>query len=75
VRYPITIERIVPLAEARDAGNVFRVYAQLSDDPEQRSEQWRPGMMGEARLDVGPRPLVWQWTHRLFDFIRLKLWI
>jgi membrane peptidoglycan carboxypeptidase len=28
---------------------------------------------GEA-LDVGPRSLGWQWTHRLVDFVRLYFW-
>ena len=30
---------------------------------------------GEARIDVRPEPLIWQWTHRLIEFVRLKLWV
>jgi RND family efflux transporter MFP subunit len=68
---PITIERIVPLGNAKDQSNVFTVYATL----DQNSDQWRPGMKGEARIDVGHRRLVWIWTHRFIDFVRLKLWM
>jgi hypothetical protein len=65
------IERIVPLGEAKDAANTFKVYAILDEQPSYA----RPGMAGEARIDVGKRPLVWIWTHRLVDFLRLKLWM
>jgi biotin carboxyl carrier protein len=36
---------------------------------------WRPGMVGEARLDVEKRTWAWIWTHRLTDWVRLKLWM
>ena len=29
----------------------------------------------EARINVEPRSLWWIWTHRLVDFLRLKLWM
>ena len=32
-------------------------------------------MMGEARVDVQKRSMIWIWTHRLVDFVRLKLWL
>jgi RND family efflux transporter MFP subunit len=65
------IERIVPLGEAKDADNTFKVYAVLKTQP----EFIRPGMAGEARIDAGHKRLVWIWTHRLVDFLRLKLWM
>ncbi|HMB95051.1 MAG TPA: HlyD family efflux transporter periplasmic adaptor subunit [Tepidisphaeraceae bacterium] len=67
----ITIERIVPQGVAKEQSNTFTVFAKL-DDP---SDQWRPGMQGEVRIDVGPRRLIWIWTHRFIDFVRLKLWM
>jgi biotin carboxyl carrier protein len=70
-KHPFVIERITPISDAHDGKNIFRVYATLPE----ASGQWRPGMMGEARVEVGQRPLAWQWTHRLVDFVRLKLWI
>jgi hypothetical protein len=32
-------------------------------------------MAGEARINAGNKRLVWIWTHRLVDFLRLKLWM
>jgi len=65
------IERIVPLGDAKEADNTFKAYAILDNQP----EFIRPGMAGEARIDAGHKRLVWIWTHRLVDFLRLKLWI
>jgi RND family efflux transporter MFP subunit len=65
------IDRIVPLGDAKDADNTFKVYAVLKSQP----EFIRPGMAGEARIDAGHKRLVWIWTHRLVDFLRLKLWM
>jgi multidrug resistance efflux pump len=70
-KFPITVERIVPMGEAKEGANVFKVFATLDD----ASPDWRPGMAGEARLDTQHASLAWQWSHRLIDFIRLKLWI
>jgi RND family efflux transporter MFP subunit len=68
---PITIKSIVPAGVVKEQSNVFTVYATMG----QASADWRPGMQGEARIDVGHRRLIWIWTHRFFDFLRLKLWI
>ena len=39
------------------------------------SEAWRPGMAGEARVNVEHRRLIWIWTHRVVDWLQLKLWM
>jgi multidrug efflux pump subunit AcrA (membrane-fusion protein) len=66
-----TIDRIVPNSDAKEGDNVFKVFATLDD-----KRDWiRPGMAGEARVDVEHRRLVWIWTHRLIDFLKLKLWM
>lgn len=65
------VERITPLAEVVNQVNSFRVRARLLDRP-----KWmRPGMEGLARIDVGKKRYVWIWTHRLTDWLRMKLWI
>lgn len=70
-KFGFTVERIVPLGEVKEGGNTFRVYARLeSSDP-----NWRPGMVGEARLEVEKKPWIWIWTHRLVDWVRLQLWM
>ncbi len=65
------ITRIVPLGVPKEGENVFQVYGELSETPE-----WmHPGLAGEARVEIEKRRLVWIWTHRLTDWLRLKLWI
>jgi multidrug resistance efflux pump len=65
------VERVTPIAEVVNQINSFRVRARLLDKPE-----WmRPGMEGLARIDVGEKHYVWIWTHRLTDWVRMKLWI
>lgn len=68
---PIRVTRIVEAAEAQQGKNVFTVYAEPLED----RKYWRPSGTGEVRLDVREEPLMWQWTHRLVDWVRLKLWI
>lgn len=69
--FGFTIDRIVPSSDAKEGDNVFKVYATL----EKKADWMRPGMAGEARVDVGKRRIVWIWTHRLVDFLKLKLWM
>jgi multidrug efflux pump subunit AcrA (membrane-fusion protein) len=66
-----TVDRIVPLGQPKEGNNVFTVYA----TPVQVAPSWRPGMAGEARVDVGKRTIAWIWSHRLMEFVRLKLWM
>ena len=71
-KVPIVVERIVESARATEGTNAFTVYAMPVNGQE---SSWLPSATGEVRLDVEPRPLIWQWTHRLVDWVRLKLWI
>ncbi len=65
------IERINPIAEVVENQNVFRVRARIMDQP-----QWmRPGMEGEARIDAGHKTYWWIASHRLVNWLRMKLWI
>ena len=72
VKVPITVDRIVDAAQAQQGKNAFTVYATIDAPP---SPNWRPSATGEARFDVENKPLIWQWTHRAVDWVRLKLWI
>lgn len=68
--FPLTIERIVPLARAEEGRNAFDVYARLEG-----SAAWmRPGMEGFAKFDVGEKSLLWIGTRRIKDTLRLWLW-
>ena len=70
-KHPFVVERVIPAAEPRNGANVFPVHVTLEDP----SYSWRPGLEGEARVNVEPKPLIWQWTHRAVEWVRLKLWV
>ena len=70
-KWPIKVDRIVPMSKPEEGDNVFKVYATL----EKTDPNWRPGMAGEARVEVRDEEIAWIWTHRLVDFVRLKLWL
>ncbi|HEY2586049.1 MAG TPA: HlyD family efflux transporter periplasmic adaptor subunit [Tepidisphaeraceae bacterium] len=74
-RFPLKVTRILPSPEAKEGSNTFTVYADVPADVLAAHPDWKPGMAGEARVDVGNRSLAWIWTHRLIDFLRVKLWM
>jgi Barrel-sandwich domain of CusB or HlyD membrane-fusion len=67
--FPIRIERITPVAEARDGHTTFRVEAGVEG-----VEGLRPGMEGVAKVDAGRRRLAWIWTRSLADWLVLHTW-
>jgi multidrug efflux pump subunit AcrA (membrane-fusion protein) len=69
-KYDFMIRRVVPDGQPKDGENVFKVYGTIKD----ANASWRPGMEGEARIDVAPKPLWWIASHRVIDFLRLKFW-
>jgi RND family efflux transporter MFP subunit len=71
-KYPFTIERVDPMGEPKDGANIFKVYATLPESADH--PEWRPGMEGEARINIKPRHIVWIWTHKFVDWLRLKTW-
>lgn len=70
-KFPFTVEQIVPLGVGEGGQNVYKVIAKV----EKGDSAWLPGMQGEARIDIRNERLLWIWTHRLVEFVRLKLWI
>lgn len=64
------VDKITPIANSHDGGNFFRVESSLLDVP----DFLRPGMKGVAKIEVGPRNIVWIWTHNAFNRLRLWLW-
>ena len=69
--FAVEIERIEPAAQAEREGNVFVVRGRFA---EKRAEWLRPGMSGIAKVESQRRTLAWVATHRVIDFLRLKLW-
>ena len=67
---PFVVRRITPVATAEEGRNFFRVEADLTAD----TTRVRPGMNGVAKIDIAERRLIWIWTHRLFEWLRLWSW-
>lgn len=72
-RFAITVDRVEPVARVKPEGNVFVVRARIA--ARDADAWWRPGMSGIAKIDAGRRRILWLLTHRLVDFLRLKLWL
>ena len=68
--FPITVTAVTPVAKAQEGRNAFRVEAAL----EGPVERLRPGMEGVAKIEAGSRNLIWIWTHRFTNWLRLKVW-
>ncbi len=71
LKFPVNVERLDPVAQAGDEGNVFFLRGNSS---EQSPPWWRPGMSGIAKVEVGQRRIIWILTHRTIDFLRMLLW-
>ena len=71
LKFPIKVERIDPVAVAKDDGNMFIVRGLFAAGTE---DWWRPGMSGISKINVGKRNVLWILTHRTVDFFRILLW-
>ncbi|MCZ6887226.1 MAG: efflux RND transporter periplasmic adaptor subunit [Gammaproteobacteria bacterium] len=65
-----TVQAVHPIARAVNGLNTFRVEARLSSEP----AGLRPGQTGVGKIDVGQASLLWLWTHRFIDWMRLTVW-
>ncbi len=68
--FEIVIDRITPVSTSGDGANYFQVEASLIETP----EFLRPGMQGVSKITIGERQLLWIWTHKMVDWLRIKLW-
>lgn len=68
--FPLTMVQLTPVTSTREGRNYFRAEATL----DRISDQLRPGMEGVGKVDVGERKVIWIWTHRMMDWLRLTLW-
>lgn len=69
-RIDFTIEQLSPVYGETEGEITYRTEASL--DGEQQA--LRPGMSGLGKVDVGRRSYLWLATHKMFDWLRLKLW-
>ena len=65
------VERVTPVATARDGRNFYEVVGELSGAA---ASALRPGLQGVAKIRAGRRSLAWIWTHRFVDWLRMTLW-
>lgn len=73
--WPVTIERIIPLAQAEEGNNAFEVRAALSVPAGELVKRGiRPGSEGLAKFETGDRTLLDIGTRRIRDTLRLWLW-
>jgi RND family efflux transporter MFP subunit len=70
-KFAFVVDRIEPVARAREASGVFQVRCRFTDPA---PDWWRPGMSGVARIDAGRRTLLWIYTRRTADFLRMWWW-
>jgi len=64
------VERITPVANNRDGRNYFEVEGKLNSVP----ASMRPGLQGVAKIRSMDRSLMWIWTHRFVDWMRIAVW-
>ncbi|MEO5339968.1 MAG: efflux RND transporter periplasmic adaptor subunit [Magnetococcus sp. MYC-9] len=69
--FPVEVERIDPISVVKRGQNVFVVRARILG---KAANWWRPGMSGMAKLEVEERSLLWIFTHRMVEFLRLLFW-
>jgi multidrug resistance efflux pump len=68
-----TIERITPVATVVGQKNVFKVRVAI--DRADIKDWMRPGIEGNAKVDIRPEKYAWIWTHRMINWVRMKLWM
>lgn len=68
--YPLAVSRVTPVATAEDGRNYFRVETSLTG----ATPALRPNMEGVAKILAGQRSVLWIWTHRLTDWLRVTSW-
>lgn len=69
-KFPLSVNLITPVAQTEEGRNFFRVEATLNN----QSSRLRPGMEGVAKISVGEKKLLWIWTHRFTEWLKLQLW-
>jgi RND family efflux transporter MFP subunit len=65
-----SVEKLTPVATARDGRNFFQVEAKLARE----ETRLRPGMEGVGKIEIDRRRYVWIWTHDIWTSIRLWFW-
>ena len=68
--FDLEVTKVTPASMASEGRNYFRVEARLVAP----DDRLRPGMEGIGKVEVGRRRLIWAWTHRALDWVRMAVW-
>ena len=77
---PLRVNQVGSVSTSQEGGNFFEVEARLDvsalndDSAALVADELRPGMEGIAKVTTLERSLLWIWTHRFTDWLKLKLW-
>ena len=66
----IKVDRLTPVSVTEKGHNYFRVEAVMDN----QSDLMRPGMEGSTKIEIGQKNLLWIWTRRFVDWLRLVVW-
>jgi RND family efflux transporter MFP subunit len=66
----VTIDRLTPVSSSTAGRNFFRVEAVM----DRHLDLMRPGMEGVTKIEISRENLLWIWTRRLVDWLRLFAW-
>ncbi|MEM8758342.1 MAG: HlyD family efflux transporter periplasmic adaptor subunit [Planctomycetota bacterium] len=69
--WSVSIERVHPTPEVRGSQAVYIAEAALPDIP----DWFKPGMEGNARIELGSKPVWWIVSNRVVDYLRLNFWL
>ena len=68
--FAFEITKVTPVAQSEGGRNTFRVEGRLKKP----TERLRPGMKGAGKIEIEERSLIWIWTRKLVDWVRLAAW-
>jgi hypothetical protein len=68
--FSFVISKITPVSTAKEGRNYFRVEGRMLGG----SQKLRPGMEGVGKINIDRRKLIWVWTHKAVDWLRLQVW-
>jgi hypothetical protein len=71
-RWHFKIKSVTPVSVVEEGRNYFRAEAELARGD--AAARLRPNMEGVAKVVVGKASLLWVWTHRFTDWVRLAAW-
>ena len=70
-RIEVEVTEIGSVAEVREQQNVFKVRMAVAHKP-----VWlRAGMEGLVKVKNGERALIWIWSRKAINWVRMKLWL